>query len=70
MLSKISGITATTKIARIYRASIDGWNVADFHKFCDSRGKTITFIKSTKGFVSGGFTSLSWTSSGDYKNDS
>ena len=27
-----------------YRASRDGWNASDYHKFCDEVGPTITLI--------------------------
>ncbi len=35
----------------------------DFHRLCDNKGATITIIRSTSGWIFGGFTSASWTSS-------
>jgi len=53
----------------IYKATLDGFKAADFHRKCDNIGKTLTLIKTTKGYIFGGFTSESWAHTGDYKSD-
>ena len=35
-----------------------------FHAKCDDKGATITVIRSTRGFIFGGFADKPWTSSG------
>ena len=45
--------------------------MAKFHSLCDGKSKTITVIKTTTGYILGGYTSISWTSSGgSYIKDS
>jgi len=46
----------------IYRASVDGFSAADFHRKCDSIPNTFILIKTTKSFVFGGFTTKTWNS--------
>ena len=70
VLSVLPNITVTTKLSMIYRATSNGWAPADFHKWCDHRGRTVTFYKSSKGFLAGGYTSVKWAGgSGDYIRD-
>ena len=40
-----------------------------FHSLCDGKGSTITVVKTTLGYILGGYTSLAWSSCGCYKND-
>ncbi len=54
----------------LWRGSRDGFNAAAFHRLCDGKANTITVIKNTNGFIFGGFTSISWSSScGVYQAD-
>lgn len=69
ILSKVPNIAAITSIELIYRASRDGWTPERFHSLCDGRGETITIIKSSKNYLSGGYTSKPWRSSGGYIKD-
>lgn len=46
----------------IYKASIDGFDVLNFHQLCDSKGPTLIIIKSTEGWIFGGYTSIPWKS--------
>lgn len=46
----------------LYKASRDGFRASDFHRVCDSRGPTITLIKSEFNNIFGAFTSLSFKS--------
>ena len=39
---------------------------SDFHAKCDNKGATITVIRSTDGFMFGGFSDKPWTSSNKY----
>ena len=50
----------------LYRGSWDGWKPSDFHAKCDNKGATITVIRSSDGFIFGGFADKSWKSSGRY----
>jgi len=61
------------KWSLIYRASRDGFEANKFHTKCDNKSKTLIIIKSTNGYVFGGYTEKSWNHSGglfsDAKND-
>ena len=46
-----------------YRASRDGWDASDFHRTCDGVTNTLTVIKSATGYIFGGYSDLSWSSS-------
>ncbi len=41
-----------------YRASRDGWNASDYHRFCDDKGPTLTLIMTTNNVLCGGFLKL------------
>eukprot|EP01080_Neovahlkampfia_damariscottae_P005802 gene5802-9625_t len=60
----------TKKWKLIYRASKDGFTSQAFHKKCDSKGATLTVIKSSNGNIFGGYTSSSWDQTSTYKYDS
>jgi hypothetical protein len=53
----------------LWRGSRDGFDAAAFHRLCDGKASTVTVIKNTNGFIFGGFTSIPWSSSGNYKAD-
>lgn len=53
----------------LYRASVDGFTSDVFHSLCDNRGPTLTLIKSNRGKVFGGFTTVSWKKNGGYQAD-
>ena len=44
----------------VYRATEDGDKSFDFHNKCDKIGPNITFVKTKKGFIFGGFTFKNW----------
>jgi hypothetical protein len=50
---------------------VHGWKAKDFHDRCNSKGATLVVIKTDKGMIFGGYTSVSWESpsSGVYKDD-
>ena len=54
----------------IFRASRDGYKAEDFHKKCDWKGNTVTFIVTKSGRIFGGFTDVSWDSESDAKEGS
>ena len=45
----------------IYRASEHDYLGLSFHKYCDERWPTLIVIKSTEGWIFGGYTTKSWT---------
>lgn len=53
----------------IYKATIDGDKSDNFHSCCDYQGPTVIILKTTRGFVFGGYTSESWDKSGEFKCD-
>jgi hypothetical protein len=53
---------------RLYQASKDGDSASTFHSRCDSKGKTVVIVETTKGTVFGGFTDATWTSSTGYSS--
>ena len=51
----------------IYRASEYGYTAQSFHKYCDSvKGPTLVVIKSSEGWIFGGYTTKSWSGKGIY----
>ena len=60
--SIIPDLKASTVVNLLYRGSKDGWAARDFHRLCDKKGPTVTLVKSSAGRISGGFTTVSWTS--------
>ena len=54
----------------LYRATQDGFTSLAFHSKCDNKANTITIIKNNLNYVFGGYTSVSWTSLGNYSSDS
>jgi len=53
----------------IYKASKDGFASTTFHTLCDNQGETITVIKSSNGYIFGGYNPCNWTSTSVYTND-
>ena len=48
----------------IYRGTRDGFAASSFHTLCDNKGPTITLIKSVGDCIFGGYSDVSWSSSG------
>ena len=44
----------------LYRASEHGYTGKSFHEYCDDRGPTLIVIKSSGGWIFGGYTTQSW----------
>jgi len=72
LLEKIYEWSGYKKMELIYRGTRDGKTGKDFHNKCDNKGPTICLYKSEKGYIFGGYASISWESSGDWQkhNDS
>ena len=45
----------------IYRASEHGYSAESFHEYCDDKGPTLIVIKSSGGWIFGGYTTQSWS---------
>jgi len=60
-LDKIFDWSGYKNMELLYRGARDGSSSKDFHSKCDNKGPTITLFKNEKGFIFGGFTSISWT---------
>ncbi|CAF1200424.1 unnamed protein product [Adineta steineri] len=52
----------------IYIATKDGSDASTFHRLCDNQGPTMVIIRSTGGYLFGGYASQSWSSNGSYTN--
>ena len=61
----------TLKLEALYNTRTSGWNnPAAFHAACDSKGPTLVLIQCSDGFGYGGYSSVSWDSTGEYQQDS
>ena len=54
----------------LFRASRDGWTASDFHGMCDDKGATITVVKSSDGYVFGGYSDVAWSGGGGWAGSS
>jgi hypothetical protein len=52
----------------LYRATRDGFKASDFHDKCDGKSDTLVIIKAESGNVFGGYTHLTWDTSGSDKS--
>jgi len=53
------------KYELLYRSSEHGKGTLAFHRQCDNKGPTITFIETTDGHRFGGYTNIAWNCSGN-----
>ena len=58
-----------TEFKLLYRASRDGFEASSFHAKCDNQPGTLTLIKTTRGFIFGGYTAVAWESASVWKAD-
>ena len=72
LLEKIYEWSGYKKMELLYRGTRDGKSCKDFHNKCDNKGPTICLYKSEKGYIFGGYSPISWKSSGNWQklNDS
>ena len=57
------------KFELLYKKSRDGNSYKTFHQSCDNKGPTLTLIKSSEGFIIGGYTPLNWDTNSSWKSD-
>jgi len=50
------------KVSLLFRASENGWDARDFHKYCDGKGPTLSLLRCEDAYLAAGFTSKSWQS--------
>ena len=63
---KIKEWTGYKHFELLYRGNRDGTTSKIFHNKCDNKGPTLCLYKNEKGYVFGGYASISWTSDGNY----
>ena len=61
--------TGDCKWKLIYRASEHGYTAKSFHEYCDDKGPTLIVIKSSGGWIFGGYTTQSWSGNSIYYDD-
>ncbi|XP_066482243.1 interferon-induced protein 44-like [Tiliqua scincoides] len=57
-------------LSLLYKGSIDTYNINTFHNICNQQGPTVVVAYNARGYIFGADTSQSYTSSGNYINDS
>ena len=50
----------------IYRGTRDGTTSKIFHEKCDNKGPNICLYRNDKGYIFGGYSSISWTNKGGH----
>ena len=50
----------------LYRASEHEYTGKSFHEYCDDKGPTLMVVKSSGGWIFGGYTTQSWSGDGIY----
>jgi hypothetical protein len=69
LIRYLSEYKTICKSELIYRATVDGFECADFHKKCENVPNTVSIIRSSNGNVFGGFTTQTWDCTKNYKSD-
>ena len=64
-LCKLSG----KRFKLIYRATRHGFQASAFHDKCDHQPRTLTIVKTTMGYIFGGYNSVAWDSISGWKVD-
>ena len=62
--SKLREWAGDCKWKLLYRASEHGYTSESFHDYCDDKGPTLVIIKSSGGWIFGGYTTESWSGDG------
>jgi hypothetical protein len=69
-LIKVCEFSLKDKWTLLYRGTRDGFATANFHSKCDNHYNTLTILKAHgTSFIFGGFTSVAWDTSYNYKLD-
>ena len=64
--SKLREWAGDYKWKLLYRASEHEYTAKSFHEYCDDKGPTLIIIKSSRGWIFGGYTTQSWSGDGIY----
>ena len=67
--SKLREWSGDYKLKLLYRASEHDYTAKSFHDYCDNKGPTLIVIKSSGGWIFGGYTTQSWSGDGIYYDD-
>ena len=54
----------------LYRASRDGWTTQSFHSLCDDYSHTLVVVKTSDGYVFGGYSDQKWGGRDKWKSSS
>lgn len=54
---RIDGTKEVKNLSLLYRASEHGWRSADFHKYCDGKGPTLSLLRCKDAYLATGFIS-------------
>lgn len=68
-LMKFCEFPKNTKWTLLYRASRDGFGSNDFHSKCDAKPNNLVIVKSSQGYIFGGYTSEYWDTSDKFISD-
>jgi hypothetical protein len=69
-LIELCEFSPNDKWALLYRGTRDGFGSNDFHSRCDGHSNTLTILKAKESkFIFGGFTTVEWDISSEYKSD-
>ena len=52
----------------LYRASEHEYTAKSFHEYCNDKGPNLIVIKSSEGWIFGGYTTQSWSGYGIYND--
>ena len=66
----VNSLLPGKQLVLLYRMSRDGLKYVDFHSRCDNKGPTLSLFKTDTGRRCGGYTNVSWDTSGGWKHDS
>ena len=67
-IKKIYEWSGYNNMKLLYRGTKDGMGNNYFHNKCNNQGPTISLFKNNKGYIFGGYSSIDWTSSNNYKS--
>uniref|UniRef100_K7F3Q6 TLDc domain-containing protein n=1 Tax=Pelodiscus sinensis TaxID=13735 RepID=K7F3Q6_PELSI len=68
-VKQLQNLLGSRHFTLLYKGSIHGYNASVFHAKCDAQGPTLAVAYNGSGYIFGGFTCKSFSSSGVYIND-
>uniref|UniRef100_A0A8C8REE9 TLDc domain-containing protein n=1 Tax=Pelusios castaneus TaxID=367368 RepID=A0A8C8REE9_9SAUR len=68
-LKQLQHLLLSRHFSLLFKGSVHGYNASIFHAKCDAQGPTVAVAYNGSGYIFGGFTTQSFSSSGAYKND-